>query len=87
MSVFLVPPCATRTDDETAVGYTLVVTVKLFLAYKMHRCVIIGKIVGHVFDFLLDRSLVSAFLYNDKAVSFMFFSGRKLGIGAASDGF
>ena len=57
---------------------------KLLGAYKMHRSVVIRKIVGHRDYLALDALKVSALLCNDKALANVLLSCGKLGSNAAS---
>ena len=53
----------------------------------MHRRVIIGKIVGHFLDLFFNARLVSALFCHNKALTYMLFSDRKLGISTAAHRF
>ena len=66
-------------DHKAAVGQSFVVRVQLFLRDKMHRRVIVGKIVGHRHDFALDFRCVRAVLEHDVAFAGVLFARGQLG--------
>ena len=84
MLCFAVFACLTASDNEAAVGDPAVVTVKLFLRDEVNGSVVIGKIVGHGLDLLLDLCLVCALLCDYEALSCVLLTGGKVGIFAAS---
>ena len=54
MSVLVIPSRAAGADNKTAMGDSCMVTHQFFLADKVHRGVIISKVVGHGYDGFLD---------------------------------
>jgi hypothetical protein len=62
------------------VGNTAVVLVQLFLRDEVYSGVIVGEVVGHCLDVVLDLSLVSAIFSNYEALSCMLLSCGQIGI-------
>ena len=56
-------------ENEAAVRHAAVIALEFLLADEMDRRVIIGKIVGHFNDLLLNSRCICAVFKNDKAFS------------------
>ena len=63
------------------------VLVELILIYEMYSCVVFIEVVRHLFDLLLNKSLISAFLSYNEDFSCMLVTCSKLRILAISDSF
>ena len=74
MCILLVPTGPSVSDHETAMRECGVVTLHLFLADEMNRCVIVGEVVRHRHDFFLDAGKISALSRYDEALSRVFLS-------------
>jgi len=64
-----------------------VIPFQFFLCYKMNGCIIICKIIWHIFDFFFDFLKVCAFLRHNEALSCVLLSCSKLRILSVSHGF
>ena len=76
--------CFTCSYNETAVGNTLVVTVKLFLRNEMNSCIIFIEIVLHCNNVVFNSLKVCAVFGNNKTFSCVFLSCSKLGLRTTS---
>ena len=86
MAVFLLPSGHTAPKHKAAVRNPAVVFFQLFLADKMYGCIIIRKVIRHIFNFRLNPRGVRTFLQHDKTFSCMFLACRQLRIFSGPNG-
>lgn len=76
--------CLAGSDNKTTVRYSAVVLFKLLLSDEMNGSIIVGEVVGHGLDIMLDLSQVCTLLSNYEALSCVLFTGGENGIFAVS---
>ena len=82
--VLFLPARAAAAEDKAAVGQAAVVPEQLLLREKVHRGVVVGKVVGHGDDRLLDAGPVGPLLRHHKALPHVLLPGGQRRIGAAA---
>ena len=85
MVVFFIPAGLSAADDKATMGNTAVVTLHLFLGNKMHRGIVVCKVVRHCLDGIFHCCRIRAFLQYYKAFSGVFFSGGEVLVFTASN--
>lgn len=81
---WFLPARAAAAEDKAAVGQAAVVPEQLLLREKVHRGVVVGKVVGHGDDRLLDAGPVGPLLRHHKALPHVLLPGGQRRIGAAA---
>jgi len=74
MCILLIPSGLSVSDHETAVRKRGMVTLHLFLADEMNRCIIVGEVVRHRYDLFFDTRKISTLFSNNIALSRVFLS-------------
>ena len=86
MLMRIVLPRRARADDETAVRKPCMTLLQLLLTDEVHRRIIVGEVVRHRYDRLLDRRRICALLEHDIALTRMLLARRERRIRAAAHG-
>ena len=84
MLVLIVPASSAAMDHKAAVRDSGMIAKKLFLRDEVNRSVIVGKIIRHIDNGLLDFLQVSSWFCHYKAFAGVFLAGAKIGITAAA---